>query len=82
MKKINSRLGTKTQIDLIYYRTERQGLQQQEETAQDAGLKLWNYQSRFNPHNIRTRPELKALEKLETITEKLNAVKQILKNWN
>ena len=80
MKK-NARLGTKTQIDLIYYRTEGQTLQAQQQTQKQAGLKLWKYQSRFNAHNIRTERELNALEKLETITAKLNAVKQILKGW-
>ena len=76
-----ARLGTKTQIDLIYYRTEGQTLQAQQQTQKKAGRKLWDYQNRFNPHNIRNRRELNALEKLETITAKLNAVKQILRDW-
>ena len=59
----------------------RQTLQDQQQNQKKAGLKLWTTQSRFNPHNVRTRRELNALEKLENITAKLNAVKRILKGW-
>jgi hypothetical protein len=76
----NARLGTKTQIDLIYYRTEGQTLQAQREKTKAEGLKIWQIQSRFSGI-IRGTPEKNALEKLENITAKLNAVKRILKDW-
>ena len=68
-------------LEIISLKAKRQTLQDRQQNQKKAGLKLWKYQSRFNAHSIRTRRELNALEKLETITAKLNAVKRILKNW-
>ena len=68
--------------ELISLSNEGQTLQAKQQIIFFYGSKLWESQSRFNPHNVRTRRELNALEKLENITAKLNAVKRILKNWN
>ena len=58
--------------------------QKQREILKAEGLEFWEIQARYNATKygvIRTKPELKKLDKLETITEKINAIKRILKGW-